>query len=126
MKYKLKDIALFIDGDISGDPNLEITGVSEIQNGKSGTITFLGNQAYKKHMDNTKASAVIVSNENHLSGKDGIIVKNPQFAIAKVLSKFFPNKFILFNIPVGTVIISQFSFFASTKLYSSLVLAQRI
>ena len=93
MKYRLKDIALFIDGDISGNPNLEITGVSEIQNGESGTITFLGNQAYKKYMDNTKASAVIVSNKNYLSGKDGVIVKNPQFAMAKVLSMFFPNEY---------------------------------
>ena len=93
MKYKLKDIAIFVEGDISGNPNLEITGVSEIQNGESGTITFLGNQAYKKYMDNTKASAVIVSNENHLSGKDGVVVKNPQFAIAKVLSMFYPNEY---------------------------------
>ena len=84
---------MFVDGDISGDPDLEITGVSEIQNGKSGTITFLGNQAYKNHMDNTKASAVIVSNEKFLSGKDGVVVKNPQFAMAKVLSKFFPNEY---------------------------------
>jgi len=93
LKYKLKDIALFVDGYISGDPNLEITGVSEIQNGRSGTITFLGNQAYKKYMDSTKASAVIVSNEKFLSGKDGVIVRNPQFAMAKVLSKFFPNEY---------------------------------
>ena len=84
---------MFVDGYISGDPNLEIIGVSEIQNGKSGTITFLGNQAYKKHMYNTKASAVIVSNEKFLSGKDGVVVRNPQFAMAKVLSKFFPNEY---------------------------------
>ena len=84
---------MFVDGYISGDPNLEITGVSEIQNGRSGTITFLGNQAYKKYMDSTKASAVIVSNEKFLSGKDGVIVRNPQFAMAKVLSKFFPNEY---------------------------------
>ena len=84
---------MFVDGYISGDPNLEITGVSEIQNGKSGTITFLGNQAYKKYMDSTKASAVIVSNEKFLSGKDGVVVKNPQFAMAKILSKFFPNEY---------------------------------
>ena len=84
---------MFVDGHISGDPNLEIIGVSEIQNGKSGTITFLGNQSYKKYMDNTKASAVIVSNEKFLSGKDGVVVRNPQFAMAKVLSKFFPNEY---------------------------------
>ena len=93
MKFTLKSIASFIDGDISGNPNLEITGVSEIQNGCSGTISFLGNQAYRKYMDSTKASAVIVSNKKQLSGKDGIIVKNPQLAMAKVLSMFFPEQY---------------------------------
>ena len=93
MKFTLKSIASFIDGDISGDPNLEITGVSEIQNGSSGTISFLGNQAYRKYMDSTKSSAVIVSDKKQLSGKDGIIVKNPQLAMAKVLSMFFPEQY---------------------------------
>jgi len=93
LKFTLKNIASSIDGDISGDPNLEITGVSEIQNGFPGTISFLGNQAYRKYMDGTKASAVIVSDKKHLSGKDGIIVKNPQLAIAKVLSMFFPEEY---------------------------------
>ena len=94
MKFTLKNIASSIGGDISGDPNLEITGVSEIQNASSGTISFLGNQVYRKHMDSTKASAVIVSNKKQLSGKDGIIVKNPQLAMAKVLSMFFPKEYI--------------------------------
>ena len=84
---------MFVDGSISGDPNVEITGVSEIQNGDKGTITFLGNQIYKKYIDNTKASAVIVKDENHLAGKDGVIVKNPQLAMAKVLTMFFPDEY---------------------------------
>tara|TARA_B110000014_G_C20092744_1_gene572329 strand:- start:756 stop:1757 length:1002 start_codon:yes stop_codon:yes gene_type:complete len=93
LKFKIKDIALFVDGSISGNPNVEITGVSEIQNGNKGTITFLGNQTYKKYIDNTKASAVIVKDENHLAGKDGVIVKNPQLAMAKVLTMFFPDEY---------------------------------
>tara|TARA_Y100001970_G_scaffold13275_1_gene15110 strand:+ start:260 stop:1261 length:1002 start_codon:yes stop_codon:yes gene_type:complete len=93
LKLTLKNIASSIDGDISGNPNLEITGVSEIQNGFSGAISFLGNQAYKKYMHSTKASAVIVADEKHLFGKDGIIVSNPQLAMAKVLSMFFPEEF---------------------------------
>ena len=84
---------MFIDGNISGDPNIEIAGVSEIQKSNKGTITFLGNLKYKKYIDTTEASAIIVDDENHLSGKDGVIVENPQLAMAKVLSMFFPNKY---------------------------------
>ena len=92
MKFTLKEIAVAVDGKISGNPETEISGVSEIQNGKYGTISFLANLTYKKFMNNTKSSAVIVSNEDHLLGRDGIIVKKPQLAIAKVLSMFFPEE----------------------------------
>ena len=107
MKFTLKKIALSIDGDISGDPSLEITGVSEIQNGFSGTISFLGNLAYRKYMESTKASAVIVSDEKYLSGKNGIIVENPQLAMAKVLSMFFPGEHISKGIHPNAVVDSS-------------------
>ena len=90
MKFTLKDIAVAVGGKISGNSEIEISGVSEIQNGEYGTISFLANLTYKKFMNETKASAVIVSDEDYLLGRDGIIVKNPQLAIAKVLSMFFP------------------------------------
>lgn len=84
---------MLVEGKISGNPDIKISGVSEIQNGKAETITFLGNPTYKKYLDNTSASAVIVANEAYLSGKNGIIVENPQLAMAKVLSVFSPDKY---------------------------------
>ena len=74
MKFKLNRIASAVDGEVLGNPNLEIVGVSEIQNGLSGTISFLGNQAYRKYMDSTKASAVIVSDAKYLSGKNHYVL----------------------------------------------------
>ncbi len=88
----LKQIASLIDGEIIGDPMIDISGVSEIQNGKSGTITFLGNSKYQKYLSDTSASAIISNNESILEGKNGIIVQNPTLAISKVLELFFPKK----------------------------------
>ena len=62
----LSEIALLVKGDVAGNPDLKISGVSEIQNGKPGTITFLGNPLYGKYLDNTAASAVFVSKKKHL------------------------------------------------------------
>ena len=39
---------MFVDGNVSGDPNTEIYEVAEIQNAKVGSITFLGNKMYHK------------------------------------------------------------------------------
>ena len=90
MKFTLREIAARVGGDISGNPDLVITGVSEIQNSDPGTITFMGNMQYKKYISDTTASAIFVSDPDHLSGKNGIIVENPQLAIAKTLRLFHP------------------------------------
>ena len=65
-----------------------ITGVSEIQNGRESTITFLGNLKYKKYLPTTGASAVVVPEESLLDNKPGIVHHNPQLAIAKILGEF--------------------------------------
>lgn len=85
----LKDLATLTGGQVVGNPELEISGVSEIQNGSPSTITFLSNPKYLKYASDTEASAILVSEQDQLSGKDGIIVPNPQFAFAKVLSHFY-------------------------------------
>ena len=55
----LAELADLVKGKIVGDPTLVITGVSEIQNGRESTITFLGNLKYKKYLLTTGASAVV-------------------------------------------------------------------
>ena len=81
-----------VNGDIFGDPNIEIVEVAEIQNAKNGSISFLGNNMYAKYLETTEASATIVSDKSLLSGRNGIVVDNPQLAIAKVLSLFYPDE----------------------------------
>jgi len=78
-------------GKVVGNPKLEINGVSEIERGRSGTITFLSNPKYKKYVRNTIASAIITADENILTNLDGILVDNPQLVFAKVL-EFFQDK----------------------------------
>ena len=107
MKFTLKDIATAVDGKLIGDSNIIIEGVSEIQNGEKGTISFLGNQFYRKYIKSTLASAIIVSDVDYLNDKDGIIVKNPQLAIAKVLNMFFPDNYLSKGIHPNAVIDSS-------------------
>ena len=49
MKIKLGEIASVIEGQVVGDADHLINGVSQIQDANSGTITFLSNPAYKKY-----------------------------------------------------------------------------
>ena len=87
----LSELADLVKGTLVGDPTMVITGVSEIQNGRESTITFLGNSKYKKYLQTTDASAVVVPEASLLDNKPGIIHNNPQLAIAKILGEFTPK-----------------------------------
>ena len=87
----LSELADLVKGKIVGDPTMVITGVSEIQNGRESTITFLSNLKYKKYLPTTGASAVVVPEESLLDNKPGIVHHNPQLAIAKILGEFTPK-----------------------------------
>ena len=87
----LSELADLVKGKIVGDPTMVITGVSEIQNGRKSTITFLSNLKYKKYLPTTGASAVVVTEASLLDNKPGIVHHNPQLAIAKILGEFTPK-----------------------------------
>lgn len=91
MTLTLSEIAKHLDGEVIGDPTCLIKGVSEIQNSEPNTITFLGNPLYGKYLINTKAAAVIVENSDVLDGRNGIVVQNPQLALARALSLFLES-----------------------------------
>ena len=87
----LSELSDLVKGKIIGDPTMVITGVSEIQNGRESTITFLSNLKYKEYLPTTSASAVVVSQASLLDNKPGIVHHNPQLAIAKILGEFTPK-----------------------------------
>ena len=92
MKFSLEEIALHVDGAVLGDPSIQIYEVAEIQNARVGSITFLSNQMYNKYLDTTEASAIFVSDKELIQDRNGILVENPQLAIAKTLAMFFPKE----------------------------------
>ena len=109
MKLTLREIATYVDGKVIGEPDINVSCVSEIQNSLPGTITFLGNPKYKQFLTETQAEAIFVRNEDHLNGKNGIVVSNPQLAMARTLRLFFPEKSIEPSIHKSAVIDSTAS-----------------
>ncbi len=92
MKFSLKEIADDVGGVLIGNGDIIIRGVSKIDNSEEHTITFLGNMKYKKYLYSSIAAAFFVNNKKLLLGINGIVVKNPQLAIAKTLGMFNPPK----------------------------------
>jgi UDP-3-O-[3-hydroxymyristoyl] glucosamine N-acyltransferase len=88
MKKKLKELAEWVGGTTVGDEEVEISGVAAIEEAKDGEITFIANPKFLPKLDETHASAVIVSTEVIQAKKPLLCVSNPYLAFAKVLSLF--------------------------------------
>ncbi|TYB76740.1 UDP-3-O-(3-hydroxymyristoyl)glucosamine N-acyltransferase [Bizionia gelidisalsuginis] len=61
MKFTAEQIADILEGEILGNPSVEVSKLSKIEEGVEGALTFLANPKYTSHIYNTKASIVIVN-----------------------------------------------------------------
>lgn len=64
----------------------KIYGIAKLESAESGDVSFLANPLYKKYLVTTKASAVILSeNDAQACSIPALITKNPRLALAKLL-----------------------------------------
>ncbi|MEH6537819.1 MAG: UDP-3-O-(3-hydroxymyristoyl)glucosamine N-acyltransferase [Psychroserpens sp.] len=61
MNFTAQQIAGILEGDIVGDPEVEVSKLSKIEEGTKGSLTFLANPKYKSYIYSTKASITIVN-----------------------------------------------------------------
>ncbi|MDP4289587.1 MAG: UDP-3-O-(3-hydroxymyristoyl)glucosamine N-acyltransferase [Bacteroidota bacterium] len=62
MEFSASQIAQFLNGDVLGNPDIRVSGLSKIEHGEPGTLSFLANPKYTEYIYTTKASIVIVNN----------------------------------------------------------------
>ncbi len=61
MKFTASQIAEVLEGTIQGDPEVEVSDLAKIEEGKPGTLTFLSNPKYQHFIYDTQASICIVN-----------------------------------------------------------------
>ncbi|MDD7885801.1 UDP-3-O-(3-hydroxymyristoyl)glucosamine N-acyltransferase [Flavivirga sp. 57AJ16] len=61
MKFTAQQIAGILEGDIVGDPDVEVSKLSKIEEGVQGSLTFLSNPKYTQYIYSTRASVTIVN-----------------------------------------------------------------
>ena len=91
MKKTLNEIASFLNGKVSGDPQVEIENIRGIDEAGEGDLAFIANPKYLKRLGTTNASAVLVSPGTEKMDKNLIIVDDPYIALGKVLELFYPE-----------------------------------
>lgn len=91
MTKTLSEIALFLGGRIVGNGNVLITRIRAIEEAGDGDLTFLANPKYRKKLETTGASAVVVASETSCPGKNLLVVDEPYVALSRLLTLFHPE-----------------------------------
>lgn len=92
MGMSLKALAGVSGASLRGDPELMIDSVATLQDAGPGAISFLANRRYISFLQETRASAVILSAEHADDCPiDCLVTDNPYLAHARVLSALYPQ-----------------------------------
>ena len=66
MILSAQTIANHLGGTIEGNPNVEVSAVARIEQGRQGTLCFLANPKYEKYLYTTQASIVLINRDFEL------------------------------------------------------------
>jgi UDP-3-O-[3-hydroxymyristoyl] glucosamine N-acyltransferase len=95
MNFTAAVIAQFLKGTVEGDPEVTVSDVSKIEEGKPGTLSFLANPKYEKYLYDTRSSIVIVNEDfipQHPVKTTLVRVQNAYESFAELLRLYEQNK----------------------------------
>ncbi len=89
MAFALGDLARRVGARVHGDATCRIEGVAPLPDARPGTISFLANPRYRRHLAATRASAVILA-EDDLGGCPcaALVSAHPYLTYARVAQLF--------------------------------------
>jgi UDP-3-O-[3-hydroxymyristoyl] glucosamine N-acyltransferase len=87
---KLGELARTLGAHLSGDPDLEITGVAGLESASGGQISFVANPRYAPLAKTTVASAIIVDEKFPEISVATLRIANPYHAFARAIAIFHP------------------------------------
>jgi len=92
MPITAKEIAEYIDGELSGDGCVAISGVNSINDAGPGDIVFLESGKLVDSLKQSGASCVVTSIDPRDCGKTVIRCKNASLSLTKIIDHFFPQE----------------------------------
>ncbi|HEX4239932.1 MAG TPA: UDP-3-O-(3-hydroxymyristoyl)glucosamine N-acyltransferase [Steroidobacteraceae bacterium] len=91
-EISLGELAVRFGLRLRGDPDLKIDRVATLANAGPGTLSFLANPHYRRQLETSRATAVVVS-EAHVDACRGaaLIDANPYLAYARIAQLLYPS-----------------------------------
>lgn len=85
-------MAAFLNGRVVGDGLVVVERIRGIDEAGQGDLAFIANPQYRKKLETTNASAILVSPGTESAGKNLLIVPDPYVALGQALALFYPEK----------------------------------
>lgn len=92
MQLTLEQIADLVSGQLSGDPQLSVTGANTLRDAEPGEITLAEHSDLARQLGESRAAAVIVPRDFEPSGIPFIAVGDVHAAFAAIVSRFRPPR----------------------------------
>jgi UDP-3-O-[3-hydroxymyristoyl] glucosamine N-acyltransferase len=90
--FSLGELAVRFGLGLHGEPNLRVSRVATLSNAEAGAISFLANPRYRKQMESTRATAVVLGPENAAGCPVAALIDpNPYLAYARVAALLHPE-----------------------------------
>jgi UDP-3-O-[3-hydroxymyristoyl] glucosamine N-acyltransferase len=90
MPFTVKALAEKTGAEFRGDGEAVIESAAPIESAGERQITFLSNSAYAKYLKTTAATALVVSPDVQLEGRNLIIGKNPYLLFSQIIDLLYP------------------------------------
>src|SRR5262249_10136109 len=87
----VRELAQCVVGNVEGNDEAVILGVSSIEEAESGDIVFAENDRFLSQAEKSNASAIIAFLDATTPDKPLIKVDNPRYAFVKILEMFAPK-----------------------------------
>jgi len=84
--FTLKQLAQKVGGRVIGDEGLTISGIATLQSADGAQISFLANPAYEKYLPDTKAAAIILTEDMAKKTSANVLVHEQPYLAYATLS----------------------------------------
>ncbi len=90
-EFSLGELAVRFGLTLRGEPSLKVHGVATLSRAESGTLSFLANSRYRRQLETTRATAVVMSAEDEAHCPVAALIHpNPYLAYARIASLMHP------------------------------------
>ena len=92
MSYRLAELAELVGGRVEGDPDRAVEAIRSLEDAGPGDLSVLKDSRYRKQAETSRAGALLVGPAlaGAMSGRDLLVVGDPDQALARLVSAVHP------------------------------------